>query len=97
MTSGVAFMRAVDMAVANDQVAFALAKPLAEDPRSRFIYTSAGPHLLSAILQACVNQSVRDYAVQELFTPLGTDGAGVTIGGADLSLTAIDCARIGYL
>ena len=104
MTSGVAFMRAVDMAVANDQVAFALAKPLAEEPGSKFIYTSAGPHLLSAILQACVNQSARDYAAQKLFAPLGIrdwsweiDGAGVTIGGAHLSLTAMDCARVGYL
>jgi CubicO group peptidase (beta-lactamase class C family) len=104
MTSGVAFMRAVDMAVAEDQVAFALAKPLAADPGSRFIYTSAGPHLLSAILQACVGQSAGDYAARKLFAPLGirdwsweADGTGVTIGGAHLSLTAMDCARIGYL
>jgi CubicO group peptidase (beta-lactamase class C family) len=41
---------------------------------------------------------------QKLFAPLGirdwsweTDGAGVSIGGAHLSLTAMDCARIGYL
>jgi CubicO group peptidase (beta-lactamase class C family) len=104
MTSGMAFIRAVDMAVADDQVAFVLAKLLAYDPGLRFVYTSAGPHLLSAILQASVGQSARDYAAQKLFAPLGirdwsweTDGTGVTIGGAHLSLTALDCARIGYL
>jgi CubicO group peptidase (beta-lactamase class C family) len=104
MTSGVAFLRAVDMAAAEDQVAFALARPLAAEPGSRFLYTSAGPHLLSAILQACVGQSARDYAARKLFSPLGirdwsweTDGKGVTIGGAHLSLTAMDLARIGYL
>jgi CubicO group peptidase (beta-lactamase class C family) len=104
MTSGVAFLRAVDMAVAEDQVAFAMAKPLAAEPGSRFLYTSAGPHLLSAVLQTCVGQSARDYAAQKLFSPLGirgwsweTDGKGVTIGGAHLSLTAMDLVRIGYL
>lgn len=104
MTSGMTFLRAVDMAEAEDQVAFALARPLAAEPGSRFIYTSAGPHLLSAVLQACVGQSARDYARQNLFAPLGirdwsweADGKGVTIGGAHLSLTAMDLARIGYL
>jgi CubicO group peptidase (beta-lactamase class C family) len=104
MTSGVAFLRAVDMAVAENQVGFALARPLAAEPGSRFLYTSAGPHLLSAVLQACVGQSARDYAGQKLFATLGirdwsweTDGKGVTIGGAHLSLTAMDLARIGYL
>jgi CubicO group peptidase (beta-lactamase class C family) len=104
MTSGLAFLRAVDMAVAEDQVAFVLAKPLAAEPGARFLYTSAGPHLLSAVLQACVGQSARDYAARKLFAPLGirdwsweTDGQGVTVGGAHLSLTAMDLARIGYL
>jgi CubicO group peptidase (beta-lactamase class C family) len=104
MTSGVAFLRAVDMAVAEDQVDFALAKPLAAEPGSRFLYTSAGPHLLSAVLQTCVGPSARDYAARKLFAPLGirdwsweTDGKGVTIGGAHLSLTAMDLARVGYL
>jgi CubicO group peptidase (beta-lactamase class C family) len=104
MTSGLAFMRAVDMAAAGDQVAFALDRPLAAEPGARFLYTSAGPHLLSAVLQACVGQSARDYAERKLFAPLGirdwsweTDGRGVTIGGASLSLTAMDLVRIGYL
>ncbi len=104
MKSGLPFMRAVDMAAAEDQVAFALARPLAFNPGTRFLYTSAGPHLVSAVLQKGVGMSARDYARVKLFEPLGikdwsweTDGTGVTIGSTNLSLSAIDLARIGFL
>jgi len=104
MSSGLAAIRAVDMAVARDQVGFVLTKPLALEPGTRFLYTSAGPHIVSAVLQAGVGMSVRDYASRKLFTPLGiqdwaweTDGSGVTIGSTNLSLSGIYLARIGYL
>jgi CubicO group peptidase (beta-lactamase class C family) len=104
MSAGLPFMRAVDMATARDQVRFALGKPLALDPGAGFLYTSAGPHLVSAALQRGVGMSARDYARQKLFGPLGiqdwsweTDGAGVTVGSTNLSLTAIDLAKLGYL
>jgi CubicO group peptidase (beta-lactamase class C family) len=104
MSAGMQAIRAVDMAGARDQVSFALAKPLAMDPGTRFLYTSAGPHVLSSILQKSVGMSARDYAAQKLFAPLGiqgwtwdTDGMGVTIGATNLSLTSIDLAKIGYL
>ena len=103
MSAGIPAMRAVDMATARDQVAFALGKPLAFQPGSGF-FTPRGPHLLSAILQHSVGMSARDYAAKKLFTPMGingrswdVDGMGVTIGATNLSLTAIDLAKIGYL
>jgi CubicO group peptidase (beta-lactamase class C family) len=104
MSSGLPFMRAVDMATANDQVRFALGKPLALDPGAGFVYTSAGPHLVSAVLQRGVGMSARDYARKKLFQPLGiqdwsweTDGTGVTVGATNLSLTPIDLAKLGFL
>lgn len=104
MSAGLPFMRAVDMANARDQTAFVLGKPLARAPGSGFLYTSAGPHLVSALLQRSVGVSARDYARVTLFQPLGiqdwsweTDGVGVTIGATDLFLSAIDLAKLGYL
>jgi CubicO group peptidase (beta-lactamase class C family) len=104
MSAGIQAIRAVDMAGAKDQVRFALEKPLAMDPGTRFLYTSAGPHVLSSILQKSVGMSARDYAAKRLFAPLGiqgwtwdADGMGVTIGATNLSLSGIDLAKLGYL
>ncbi len=104
MSSGLPFMRAVDMAGAKDQVAFVLARPLSVNPGAGFQYTSAGPHLVSAALQKAVGMSVRDYAREKLFKPLAiddwsweTDGVGVTIGATNLTVSAVDLAKLGYL
>jgi CubicO group peptidase (beta-lactamase class C family) len=104
MKSGIPLIRAVDLARVSDQVSYILGKPLAADPGAGFMYTSAGPQLLSAVLQAAVGMSANEYAARKLFAPLGitgwswdSDGMGVTVGGAALSLTAVDCAKIGYL
>lgn len=42
-------------------------------PRGSFQYSSAGSHLLSAILREATGRSVLDYAREKLFTPLGID------------------------
>jgi CubicO group peptidase (beta-lactamase class C family) len=81
MTSGVAFLRARDRAVAEDQVAFALARPLAAEPGSRFIYTSAGPHLPPSSRPA--GQSARDYAGQTSLPPGHQDWSRKQTGRGD--------------
>jgi CubicO group peptidase (beta-lactamase class C family) len=50
-----------------------------ERPGSRFSYSSAGSHLLSAALSEATGQSVLDYAREKLFDPLGVD----TLPGAE--------------
>ena len=50
-----------------------------ERPGSRFSYSSAGSHLLSAALSEATGQSVLDYAREKLFNPLGVD----TLPGAE--------------
>jgi len=104
MSAGLPFMRAVDMAGARDQTAFVLGKPLAQEPGARFLYTSGGPQVVSALLQRATGMSARDYAKGKLFQPLGiqdwswdTDGTGVTIGATNLTLSAMDLARLGFL
>lgn len=42
-----------------------------QPPGQGFEYSSAGSHLLSAILSAATGRSVLDYAREKLFTPLG--------------------------
>jgi len=44
-----------------------------QPPGRAFEYSSAGSHLLSAILAEATGQSVLDYARDKLFTPLGID------------------------
>lgn len=44
-----------------------------ERPGSRFSYSSAGSHLLSAALSEATGRSVLDYAREKLFRPLGID------------------------
>ena len=50
-----------------------------ERPGSRFSYSSAGSHLLSAALSEATGRSVLDYAREKLFSPLGID----TLPGAE--------------
>jgi CubicO group peptidase (beta-lactamase class C family) len=53
-----------------DWVAKILATGRAQPP-GHFLYSSAGSHLLSAILSQATGRSLLDYARQELFDPLG--------------------------
>ena len=50
-----------------------------ERPGSRFSYSSAGSHLLSAALSEATGRSVLEYAREKLFDPLGID----TLPGAE--------------
>lgn len=88
-----------------NRTAFVLNQPMADAPGSRFYYNSGNPYLLSALITKMTGQSALDYAMKELFKPLGiksakwgkVDAQGVTDGEAGLSLSPHDMARIGYL
>jgi CubicO group peptidase (beta-lactamase class C family) len=58
---------------AGNWVARILADGPVQPPDQGFLYSSAGSHLLSAILRQAVGRSVLDYARQKLFAPLGID------------------------
>lgn len=83
---------------------FALDRPMAAEPGSRFCYNSGASHLLSAILGQATGMSTLDYARAKLFAPLGIDDAtwqadpqGITIGGYGLHLQPRDMAKLGRL
>ena len=56
-----------------DWVAEILSRGTSRPPGQGFTYSSAGSHLLSAILVQATGQSVLDYARAKLFDPLGVD------------------------
>lgn len=70
------------------------AEPVPLPPGTRFTYSSATSHILSAIVQRVSGHTVRDYLSSRLFQPLGIDQLswdldrdGVNTGGNGLSLT----------
>jgi CubicO group peptidase (beta-lactamase class C family) len=78
--------------------------PLRDRPGTRLRDSSAGTHLLSAILARVSGLQTADFAQRYLFDPLGispaqweADPQGVSFGSGNLFLTLPDMARIGYL
>ncbi len=93
-----------EMMLTPDWVQFALDRPMAAEPGTRFTYDSLGMHLLSAILEVATGVTELEYAKQVLFTPLGitevcwpSDPQGHTKGWGDLCLHPRDAAKVGLL
>ena len=87
-----------------DWVQAALDRPMVTEPGTEFCYDSPGFHLLSAILQETTGITALDFALLNLFEPLGihqvtweTDLQGRTRGWGDLHLLPVDAAKLGYL
>ncbi|WP_136474738.1 serine hydrolase [Pseudomonas sp. DG56-2] len=88
-----------------DMAAFTAARPAAETPGQRFLYSSGDSNLLAAALRAMLPPG--DYAAypwDALFTPLGIESAvwekdtsGTFVGSSYLYMNARDLARIGLL
>ncbi len=87
-----------------DWVRFALSLPMKYDPGTHSAYCSPGYHLLGSALAAAARETERDFAMKELFEPLGvgnvlwaTDPQGRNHGWGDSHLFPLDVARLGYL
>lgn len=85
-------------------LAYALARPLAYEPGTRFQYDSVDTHLLALALARRLKVPLAEFAQEVLFRPLGIDGAewpagldGVPNGAAELRLTAPEMLRIGQM
>ena len=85
-------------------LAYALARPLAYEPGSRFQYDSFDTHLVALALARRLKVPLMEFAQEVLFRPLGLEGAewptgqdGVPNGGAELRLTAPEMLRIGQM
>ncbi len=85
-------------------VADALRRPLVDRPGGEMIYSTGTTHLLGAILTNATGQSLRTYAQDRLFDPLGLRirswqqaPTGRYFGGNNMSLTPRGMLRFGQL
>ena len=112
MTAGLDYVDAVDpsaqaLTQSKDWISFMLDRPMVASPGSSYSYSTGAVHLLSGVLAKATGKAPRVFANENLFGPLGiapmpeggwaADPQGVSFGGAGLSLTPRDMAKIGYL
>ena len=88
----------------SDWVKAAIDCRMLNDPGTKFIYNTGMAHIMGAIVSKTTGMSLRDFAVNNLFNPLGitnfqwqTDTSGRNGGGHLLYLTSRDMAKFGYL
>lgn len=94
----------VEWAQSDEPVDFLLSRNLSSAPGEAFTYNSAAVHVLGAIVSKVTQSTLRDFAMERLFQPMGIDSIRWEIladsrynGGAGLELRPIDQARLGLL
>jgi CubicO group peptidase (beta-lactamase class C family) len=107
MCSGLAWDGAVDFAnVTNspDWVERTLSLPLVAKPGTAHTYNSGLSHLLSVMLQSATGKTLRDFAQERIFTPIGTEitdwlesPQGESAGGVGLNITPREMLKFGFL
>lgn len=87
-----------------DPVRFVLDLPFQSEPGTTFNYCTGASHVMGAVIEKSVHQSLKTFASEQLFAPLGIthfdwscDVNGHTAGGTELSLRATDLVRFGLL
>lgn len=83
---------------------YVLDLPMEFTPGEVFVYNSGATHLLNCILAQKINSTIREFATQYLFNPLGikmgdwtTDPQGVHDGASGIYISGHDLAKIGLL
>jgi CubicO group peptidase (beta-lactamase class C family) len=107
MSSGIAWSDDSDvdaMMRSGSQVQYVLDRPMAATPGERFNYDSGTPGLLCAILRKATGVSPLDFAMANLFGPLGitdctwaADSSGLQTGGSGIRMSPRDLVALGYL
>lgn len=85
-------------------VADALRRPMVDRPGGDMIYSTGNTHLLGVVLAKATGQSLRAFAQEQLFDPLGTtirswqqDPQGYYFGGNNMALPPRGLLRFGQL
>ncbi|MDR9857237.1 serine hydrolase [Paenibacillus sp. VCA1] len=85
-----------------DWVKHYMSLPLDRPQGEKFTYSSGDTFVISALVQAAVGETVKDYLTPRLFEPLGihdvaweTSPLGVTLGCAGLSISNEELSRFG--
>ncbi|MEI0737947.1 serine hydrolase [Paenibacillus sp. JTLBN-2024] len=87
-----------------DWVKYYMSLPLDRPQGEKFTYSSGDTFVVSALVQAAVGETVKDYLTPRLFEPLcikdvswETSPLGVTLGCAGLSISNEELSRFGQL
>lgn len=90
--------------LSDNWVEFALNQPLVAQPGTRMLYSTGSTHLLSAILTRASGMSAKQFAQENLSSPLGfsmsywsQDPQGVYFGGNDMEMTPRQMLEFGRL
>lgn len=95
------------MVDSEDWIRYVLARPMATEPGTQFLYNTGGIHLLSAVIKSVSGKFINTFAEEHLFHPMGIysyqwnrDSRGYPCtGGTDggVGLRSRDLAKIGWL
>jgi CubicO group peptidase (beta-lactamase class C family) len=87
-----------------DKLQFVLDLPMASEPGKEFHYCDQVAYLLSAVITQTTGMTARDFAAENLFSPLGItefvwsdSSEGITLAASELRLSTRDMAKFGYL
>ena len=91
--------------VAKDEwINYLLSVPLSSKPGEKWVYADINAVLIGAIIEEKSGMSLRDFARQELFAPLGinefywyTNAANQTGAAGNLYISTLDFAKLGLL
>ncbi len=91
--------------IGNDEwVEYLLSIQLADKPGKRWVYADINAALIGAIIEEKSGMSLRDFAKEKVFDPLGikefywyTNAANQTVAAGTLYLSTLDFAKLGVL
>lgn len=88
----------------DDWIEYALTRPSIHTPGEVFDYSTAGTHLLTAILEKATGMSAYEFGKEYLFDPMGmtsveceTAPEGTSDGGNGFAMNVYDMAKLGKL
>ena len=90
--------------MSDDWIEFAINQPLVAKPGTRMLYSTGSTHLLSAIITRTSGMGTKEFAQQNLTSPLGysmsywpQDPQGIYFGGNDMEMTPRQMLAFGEL
>lgn len=90
--------------VSDEWVQYLLSIPLANKPGERWVYADINAALIGAIIEEKSGMSLRDFAKEKVFGPLGiteyywsTNAANQTVAAGNFYLSTLDFAKFGVL
>lgn len=94
------------MWTAGNQIQYILDQPMIADPGEVWTYNSGGSHLLGAIITEATGRTLLDFALENLFAPLGIsqydiswprDNQGYYLASGGASMIPLDMLKFAYL